>query len=159
MAASWLKTSPTWVRSVSAPGRFCFSFVFSSLTCQSVCLRSPWRFHRRVWLANSLCQRPGGISGTSPGSLLYTQRSVGPGQPARQQLQVQRSRHPADVTVASGGVALRKQAGDVESTFFFKFHLTPTASLVSLSDGPCIHCRKWIQSPVAAVQSPTLQPN
>ena len=66
-----------------------------------------------VRAADRLRQRPRGSAGAGAGSLLHIQRSDCPRGSTHQQLQVQRRRHPADVTVASRGVALRKQSGNV----------------------------------------------
>lgn len=79
-----------------------------------VCFRSAWCVHGRVRITDRLRQRSGGPAGTGPGSLLHIQRSVSPRGSADQQLQVQRSRHPADVTVAQRSVALWKQPGNQE---------------------------------------------
>lgn len=79
-----------------------------------MCFRSAGRVHRRVGFTDCLRQRSGGPSGAGAGSLLHAQRSVGSGGAADRQLQVQRSRHPADVTVASRSVELRKQPGNEE---------------------------------------------
>ncbi|XP_054656348.1 CWF19-like protein 1 isoform X2 [Dunckerocampus dactyliophorus] len=73
--------------------------------------RSPWCVDGRVGPADCLCQRSGSPAAAGPCPLLHGQRSDGAGGPPDQQLPVQRRGHPADIAVAQGGVALRKQPG------------------------------------------------
>lgn len=99
---------------------------FNAVTC--VRSRPARCVHRRVGIADRVRQWSGGPAGTGPGSLLYFQRSGSPRDSSDEQLQVQRCRHPADITVAPGSVALRKQPGNedvITAAHFISLVLTP----------------------------------
>lgn len=126
------------------------------------CFRSARCVHGRVRITDRLRQRPGGPAGTGSGSLLHIQRSVGPRGSADQQLQVQRRRHPADVTVAPRSVALRKQPGNKEvqniSMLSLLENLRSILTILTICSAVVfmhLCCRKWTQSSVEAAPSPT----